>query len=143
MSSYPNHVAEFLMCSNKLKMLREEEKALKKKIDKIQPILCTWLKSQPSLEMKLDFDNNQSAVFGECGKLKFEIEKRKEYLSKNNLFGYLKSFFSQLFPQKSEKYIDEISLAASTHIWQSRKTTKHTASVVRTFSKKRKHSSRI
>lgn len=139
MSEYPNHVAEFLMCSQKLRMLREEEKLLKKKIDDIQPVLSTWLRSQPSLEIKLEFDNKQSSVFGECGKIKFEIEKRKEYLSKRNLFGYLKSFFSQLFPQRSNDYIDEISQAAANHVWQSRKTTKHSASVVRTFSKKRKY----
>lgn len=136
-SSYPNHVTEFLMCSNKLKEIRAEEKRLKKQMERIQPTLCTWLKKQPELEFKLNFDCKQKPMFGESGKLKFEIETRKEYLSKNNLFGYLRSFFSQLFPQKSGDYINEISMAAATHVWQSRKTTKHKASVVRTFSKKR------
>jgi hypothetical protein len=140
LSELPDFVSAFLQCSTQLQVLRQQEKIYKDKMTELQTEVGQWLQCIPSYEVNLKFDEEQILMFGENGKLRFGIERRKEYLSKNNLVGYLSSFFSQIYPDKSEQDIEQLSKAAGSHVWQSRKTTKNKPTVLRTYSKKRKRS---
>lgn len=134
----PSYVSAFLQYSKQLQDLREQEKVCKQKMSELQPDVGKWLRHVPSYEVNLQFNEQQRQMFGDAGKLRFGIERRKEYLSKNNLTGYLYSFFTQIYPDKSNEDVEQLAKAASAHVWQSRKTTKNMPVVLRTFSKRRK-----
>lgn len=139
-SSIPAFVADFLVLSNTLRVKRAEVSNCKRDLASLQPTISQWLLNIPNFEAPLEFDDTQRERFGGNGKLRFGIVKRRESLSRPVLSGYLQSFFTQLFPDKSEGEIDNIAKAASLHVWQSRKITRNRPVVLRTFSKKRKQS---
>jgi hypothetical protein len=134
----PEFVLQYLHFNKKLQDLRETEKEIKLYIDKLQPDVGLWLQSKSKYEVSLEFQGDELTQLGSKGKLRFTIDKRKEYLSKNALFTYLCSFFSSVYADKEASHISELSHAAVNHIWLSRKTTKNVPVVTRTFSKKRK-----
>ena len=138
MTSIPEHVTQFLLLSKQLSDLRKDEASCREGLAKLQPIVGAWLRDVPSYEIELEFNEIQEQRFGTTGKLRLGVDSRREYLSQVNLFGYLSSFFKQMYPNKPDEEIEHLSKAASSHIWQSRKTTRNQQVVVRTFSKKKK-----
>lgn len=138
MSTIPDFVSDFLQKSKQLQDMRESEIRCKQEIALLQPRMKEWLMKKPSYEVDLKFNEEQRSKFGDIGKLRFSVERRKECLTKHNLIGYLASFFTQIFPQRSNEEIEQLANASTAHVWQSRKTTKNTPVVLRTFSKARK-----
>jgi len=137
-TSIPDYVTEFLVLTKELKDLRNQEKTCTKGLAELQPRMRLWLREVPSFELKLQFDEEEHSNFGDDGKLKFLIERRKENLSLTSLDGYLCSFFTQVYPEKSHADLDELSKAAASFVWQSRKTTTNNPTVQRTYVQARK-----
>lgn len=136
--SLPDYVINYLQLNKQLCDLKDKEKEIRSCIDKIQPIVGTWLQSVPQYEISLDFIGEEAQYLGSKGKLRFVVDKRKEYLGKNSLFAYLYSFFCTVYADKDVDNVRDLANAAVNHIWQSRKTTKNCPVITRTFSKKRK-----
>jgi hypothetical protein len=131
----PDYVSTFLILSKQLQHLKEEEKICRTNLSDLQPKIGKWLQDSPNYEIALNFNGDQRTQYGNAGKLRFGIETRKEYLSKNSLSGYLYSFFTQMYPDKSNVDLEQLSRTASSFVWQSRKTTKNKPVVLRTFTK--------
>ena len=126
-NTFPNVVEQYLKCHQELTELKKIERGLKQRLTSLRAPVGDWLQRLPSSEIKLDGK-------WECGKLKISIEKRKEYLSQKTLYIYLRSFFQQISQDKTEAELHEITKAAVIHIWSSRKITKNSPIITRTFS---------
>ena len=136
----PKYVAMYLYHKKQLQDLKTTERKLKADITTLQPEVTQWLKTVPDYEFDLDFVGEREQQFGTKGKLCFVYDKRKEYLSKKALFSYLHSFFSGMYPEKD---IDDMTQAAVSHVWLSRKSRKNTPTITRTFFKNKKTQTRV
>jgi hypothetical protein len=137
----PVCVSDFLMISKNIQDLQEQQKICREKLTQLQQQVGDFLKTVPEYELPLSFVNNELQLqkFGNPGKLRFGIERRKEYLSQKSLTEYLFEWNSSVYPHKTQEEVEETSKAAAAHVWKSRKVTRMKPTVVRTFSKKRKH----
>lgn len=139
MNAMPAYVSEFLQLSKRIQDLHEQESMCKKKVLELQPRMSSWLQRVPFHEIRLQFNNEETTLFGDAGTLRFCSQvPRKENLCKDNLVKYLSSFFNQRFPDKTDEEIQYFAVATADHVLRSRKCTVRKPIVVRTFTKKRK-----
>ena len=136
--SLPEHVCKYLELHKQLGEFSKYRKQLNDQLKALKPGVADWLQKKPDFEFDLSLSPAQQAAFGENGKLRFTIDKRKEHINKAFLSNALGTFFNNAFPDKDSDYRQDITEAAVDYIWKSRKTTVEEPVLTRTVSKKRK-----
>ena len=132
MPDLPEPVSNFLKIKQELEVIHTRSKELKKYLSTIEPAVTDWLREQPQTEFNIPEN------LGQCGKLKFTMEKKREYLSKSALYNNLFSFFTNVHCDKSTEELKKYTRDAVEAVWGSM-VTGTVRKLVRTFpSKKRK-----
>lgn len=136
-SKIPENVMKFVMYSKKIQDLKDETRKCRNELKGLQPDVQQWLKTQHDNQFILNINSAETGTFGNPGKLRLGVQKKRETISKSNLSSYLFSFFSSLWPDKEQRDIEEISHTAADHIWQSRSIVDNRPIAIRTFSTKK------
>jgi hypothetical protein len=135
----PPCVSDFLKLTKNLEDLKNQQKHYKQQLKMLQPSVSDFLKTVPSFEVPLNFLNNEEIeAFGNSGKLRFAVRKKKQAITAKLLSRLLFEWFSSTTTDKTTEQVKETSVEIAAYIWSHRKEEMFAPVPVRTFNKAKK-----